>query len=107
MLKYILIRTVWVFIVIFTILSLNFTLLKLAPEFPPTTEDTRNIYYARQVNDGYMTERLVTYEEDPDFVDSVVDNTIEDDCDKCYYKIENDETQIRVYEPVPIVIQYF
>ena len=106
MLKYILIRTVWVFIVIFTILSLNFTLLKLAPEFPPTTEDTRNIYYARQVSDGYMTETVIDYDDDPEFVESVRDGDA-DVCNKCYYKLENDDLRVRVYEPVPVVTQYF
>ena len=58
MTRYIIIRTIWIFIILFIILTLNFTLLKLAPDYPPTTKDEKTLYYARQVYDGYMVERL-------------------------------------------------
>lgn len=106
MVKYVIVRTVWIFIVLITILSLNYTLLKLAPEFPPTTEEARGIYFARQVADGYMTERVI---DDPIEVQSIRDNEVEF-CEKCWAKIESNSSgnyQFRIYEPVPIVIQYF
>ena len=99
--RYIIIRTVWIFIVIFIILSLNFVLLKLAPSFPPTTEDDREIYYARQVKDGYFTERL---EYDTQTIIEIRDGSYER-CDDCYYKDETDK--FRIYEPVSIPLQYF
>jgi len=99
--RYILIRTVWIFIVIFIILSLNFVLLKLAPSFPPTTEDDKEIYYARQVKDKYFTERL---EYDPDIIIAIRDGSYER-CDDCYYKDEVDK--MRIFEPVSIPLQYF
>lgn len=100
MIRYILVRTVWVFIVLCTILSLNFTLLKLAPEYPPTTEDAREIYYAKQVSDGYMKVRL---EKDIDEVIAIRNGEVEM-CNKCYYVDEDD--QYRIYYPVPISVQY-
>ena len=105
MVKYIIVRTVWIFIVLITILSLNYTLLKLAPEYPPTTEEARGIYYARQVADGYMTERVI---DDPTEVQSIRDGEVEF-CSNCWAKLEvdsSDNYQFRIYEPVPIVVQY-
>ena len=106
MVKYIIVRTVWIFIVLITILSLNYTLLKLAPEYPPTTEEARGIYYARQVADGYMTERVI---DDPTEVQAIRDGEVEF-CSNCWAKLEvdsSDNYQFRIYEPVPIVVQYF
>ena len=100
MLRYIIIRTIWIFIIIVTILSMNFVLLKFAPEFPPTTEDAKDIYYQQQLNDGYMTLR---FETDSERVDALKDNTF-DRCDGCYY-IEEDD-YYRIYEPVSIAKQY-
>ena len=85
----------------FTILSLNFTLLKLAPEYPPTTEEAKSIYYARQVSDGYMTVRV---EADPEMVTAIGNGEI-DICDGCYYEDEGD--QYRIFEPVSLSLQYF
>lgn len=98
--RYILVRTVWIFIVISIILSLNFTLLKLAPKYPPVTEEGRRVYYARQVADGYFTERL---EYDPETYLAIKDGTYER-CDDCYYKDE--VSRYRIFEPVSIPLQY-
>jgi oligopeptide transport system permease protein len=84
------------------ILTLNFTLLKLAPEFPPTEKLQQQIYYARQVNDGYMTEEVVR---DADFILGVMTGEIEA-CDKCQFIVADDNSYVRVYEPVPIAKQY-
>ncbi|MCF7926953.1 MAG: ABC transporter permease [Candidatus Izimaplasma sp.] len=107
MIKYTFIRTVWIFIILAIILTINFVILKLAPEFPPTTEDARNIFYARQVTDGYMTVRV---EKDPVIIDE-----IEDDesalcaSTKTWCKAEEDSqgnAQYRIYEPIPVGIQF-
>jgi oligopeptide transport system permease protein len=106
--RYILVRTVWIFIIISIILSLNFILLKLAPEYPPPTEDAKSIYYARQVADGYMTVRLVDDPAEVDEIQDMLDNNTTT-CPKCYYDPNNDinPTEYRVYEPVPLSTQYF
>ena len=101
MTKYILIRTVWIFIIISIILTLNFTLLKLAPEYPPTTKEEKTIYYARQVSDGYMTERI---EQNPYVMASIYRNEIIPGRN-VYFKNEN--IRYRIYEPISIARQYF
>ena len=99
--KYIAVRTVWVFIVLGIILTLNFTLLKIAPEYPPTTEEAKEIYYQRQVNDGYMTERV---ERNPYIVISMDNQEIEIPTNAYY---DDEITRYRVYEPISVAIQYF
>ena len=100
MTKYILVRTLWIVIIISIILTLNFTLLKLAPEFPPTTKEEKTIYYARQVSDGYMTERV---ENQPLVVASILRNEIVTPRN-VYFKDE--AGRYRVYEPISIARQY-
>lgn len=101
MTRYILIRTVWIFIIITIILTLNFTLLKLAPEYPPTTKEERTIYYARQVYDGYMTERV---EAQPLVVNSMKRNELLIPRN-AYFQDEG--SRYRVYEPISVARQYF
>jgi oligopeptide transport system permease protein len=103
--RYILVRTVWIFVVITIILSLNFTILKLAPEFPPTTEEARSIYYARQVSDGYMTREVV---DDPAEVDAIENKEVQQCVDlEWYCELSNDGESYSVYKPVPVSIQFF
>jgi oligopeptide transport system permease protein len=101
MTRYIIVRTIWVFVILFTILSLNFTILKLAPEFPPTTEEARDIFYSKQVSDGYMTIELVT---DPQDINDIRNNEY-DLCDQCYAADRGGDV-IRIYTPVPLAKQY-
>ena len=105
--RYILVRTIWIFIIITIILSLNFILLKLAPEFPPPTEEQKDVYYARQVTDGYMTERVTTDPVEISEIREKIRTNDRSDCPKCFYREEQDGAQYRVYEPVPISLQYF
>jgi oligopeptide transport system permease protein len=81
---------------------LNFTILKLAPEFPPTTEEARDIYYAKQVSDGYMTIELI---ENPQDISDIRNNEY-DMCDGCYAADRGGDI-IRLYKPVPLANQYF
>lgn len=101
MIRYIIVRVIWIFIILITILSLNFTLLKLAPEYPPVTEDERNLWLAKQVNDGYMT---LTVTDDAELMEEYRDPLFAK-CDKCFYFDEGDK--FRIFEPVPIANQYF
>src|SRR5690554_976631 len=98
--RYILVRTGWIFIILFTILSLNFVLLKIAPDFPPTTKEEQGIYFARQVSDGYMTRRII---DDKETIDGIKEGTIE--LPKGSFFIEEGET-LAVYDAVPIAVQY-
>jgi len=101
MTRYIIIRTIWIFIIISIILTLNFTLLKLAPEYPPTEKNDRNMYYARQVYDGYMTERV---EANPLVMDAMQKQGLVVPRNAWF---KNEDDQYRVYEPVPVANQYF
>jgi|SRR5690554_2703863 len=101
MTRYIFVRAVWMVIILFTILSLNFVLLKLAPDYPPTTEDARGIYFARQVIDGYMTERT---EDDPEIIAAIRSNEMRFPAGVFYF--DNGDHFV-VYEPVAISLQYF
>lgn len=112
MLRYTIVRIVWIFFILLFILTLNYTLLKLAPEYPPTEEKMQEVYYARQVSDGYMTLRTVygrdgDPQEDVQFVLDVINNDAEL-CNgpKVYCDISDDNDYVRVFEPIPIAIQY-
>lgn len=48
MTNYILQRIAWIFVILITTLTITFVLLKLAPEFPPTKNDERDIWLTRQ-----------------------------------------------------------
>lgn len=101
MLRYTAIRVVWIFIMIFTILSMNFLILKSAPQFAPTTPDDRATYFARQVSDGNFTQRVV---DDPELMEQYRDEEIEVHEDGW---VKDEENQLRIYEPVPVGVQYF
>jgi len=104
MLRYIIVRTIWIFIILGTILTLNFVLLKSVRAYPPTEENAKSIYYARQVADGYMTTR---WEKDPIIVQRIKDNDQTVRCQNCGYIYDANDSEIKVYEPVPIYEQYF
>lgn len=104
MLRYTMIRMVWIFIVLFTVLTLNFTLLKLAPEYPPTVPEERELYYNRQVRDGFMTSETIR---DPEIVDQIRDpDSGYERCDGCIYLYNARNHLYQVYIPVPIFQQY-
>lgn len=101
--RYIVTRVIWIFIVLFTILSVTFVALKLAPEYPPTKKEDRSVYFNKQVADGYKQLRLIT---DPDEMEEIREkvrtgNTIK----SSFYEDKGD--RIRAYEPVPVGKQYF
>lgn len=105
MLRYVIVRTIWIFIVLFTFLSLLFITTKLVPEYPPTLDDQKDAYYQQQVIDGYMT---VTVIDNPKQVAEIKANLGEyhNQCkNKCYYRDLGDK--IWLYEKVPVIQQYF
>ena len=100
MAKYILVRTLWVFIILFVILSLTFVLLNLAPQYPPADEDQREIWYAQQVRDGFMSRRVVT---DADEMEAI--RSEEADLHDNAFVVDDDD-RLEVFEPVPVGESY-
>lgn len=101
MFKYILVRTGFIFVVLIIILSMNFLFLKLAPEYPPANEDQKNSWLVQQYTRGYKDMWLET--EDLTILamreqEIVVPNN-------AYFRDE--ESQYRIYAPVPISRQYY
>ena len=103
MTKYILTRIGWIFLVLITILSLSFSLLKLAPEYPPAKKEDKLMYYNKQVSDGYMEFRRITDAvEKKDIINKIKTGTVP----KGYF-YEDKGDYIRAFSPVPISKQYF
>ena len=100
--RYITIRVVWILIMLVAILSTNFVILKLAPAYPPTTVDDRNVYFNKQVTDGYMTFRLIDDPEEMKEIRSILASGKK--ARSSYY--EDKGGFIRAFEPIPIVRQY-
>ncbi|QWB99531.1 ABC transporter permease [Mycoplasmatota bacterium] len=103
MLRYVIVRFVWIFIVLSIILSMNFVLVKLAPEYPPTEQNQAEIYYEQQFNRGYMTK----YTENNIDAVRAMDNSELKEEGKVKFLNEKGIDQYTVYNPVPISDQYF
>ncbi len=118
MLRYFLMRLLWVFIILFTILTITFVFLKLQPEYPPTKYDDKKAWLVRQWNDGYMTRIVIDidYKPTPDspsltretlkilqesFVNRSDVYSIYTDQD-----VNNPQRTLWVFEKVPIATQY-
>jgi len=102
MFRYIVTRIVWIFIVLFTILSLTFVLLKLAPSYPPPTEEQRLQYFDKQVSDGYMEFRIIDEEEEmAEIRNQLATRTT---MKGSYY--DDKGAMIRAFEPIPVGEQY-
>lgn len=105
MLRYILIRITWVFIVLITFLSLLFVVIRLVPEYPPMTDKEIEQYYAKQVTYGYMTSESVS---DPEEIEKIKTGQVER-CKRCFYyysKGAGGDERYTIYKPVPILNQY-
>ncbi|WP_010169072.1 ABC transporter permease [Candidatus Epulonipiscium viviparus] len=103
MARYIATRIAWIFVMLFAILSMNFVLFKLAPAYPPTTEDEKTAYYNKQVSDGYMEVTLVSDQEEMEEIRYQMSTATT--VRNSYYEDKGDF--IRAYLQVPISEQYF
>lgn len=118
MLRYFLNRLVWVFIILFTILTITFIFLKLQPEYPPTKYDDKKAWLVRQWQDGFMTRLVIDidYQETPDSprLTQVTLLQLQEEYlnDSNYYSIYTDQNvnqpirTLWVFEKVPILTQY-
>lgn len=118
MLRYFLMRLLWVFIILFTILTITFVFLKLQPEYPPTKYDDKKAWLVRQWNDGYMTRIVIDidYKPTPDSP-SLTRETLKilqesfvsrSDVYSIYtdQDVNNPQRTLWVFEKVPIATQY-
>ncbi|MGM0495451.1 MAG: ABC transporter permease [Bacillota bacterium] len=103
MTKYIIIRTVWIFIVLSIILTMNFILVKLAPEYPPTEQNQAEIYYSQQESYGYMTK----YTERNYEIYAAMRNSELDEKGKQKFLYDEADSSYIIYKPVPVANQYF
>ena len=109
MTKYIIQRVLWVFVILFTTLTITFTLLKLAPEYPPSKNDQKDAWLERQVFEGYY---ISEYYDATDPVErAIVENirVTNPKINKTVFIVNpiNDSTVFKVFYRVPISQQYF
>lgn len=103
MIKYIIQRFVWIFIVLAIILTMNYVLVKLAPEYPPTEQNQAEVYFEQQFNYGYMTKYS---EKNEDVYDAMRNSQLKEE-GKVKFLFQENQEQYTVYEPVPISKQYY
>ncbi len=108
MTKYIIQRVIWVFIILVTTLTIQFVLLKTAPEYPPSKNDQKDQWLERQVSDGYYTREYYDINNPDDMV--IVDEirNSNPDINKTVFIVNpvRDSTVIKVFYRVPIIKQY-
>ena len=109
MTKYIIQRVIWIFIILFTTLTITFMLLKLAPEYPPTKNEEKDTWLEKQVADGYYN---VEYYSRNDVEEVAIVNSIranDPGVGKTVFIVEpvNDSNVLKVFYRTPIPQQYF
>lgn len=109
MTRYIIQRVVWIFIILFTTLTITFTLLKLAPEYPPTKNEEKDTWLEKQVQDGFYTSVYYSIDDPEDMaaVDYIRAN--EPGVNQSVFIVNpvRDSGVIKVFYRVPIITQYF
>lgn len=110
MTKYIIQRVIWIFIILFTTLTITFVLLKLAPEYPPTKPEDKDVWLEKQVSNGYYTSVYYNADspEDRAIVQQIrIDNPEKMDVSIFVVPEINNSGVIKVFYRVPIAAQYF
>lgn len=108
MTKYIIQRVIWIFIILFTTLTITFMLLKYAPEYPPTKNEDKDTWLEKQVSDGYYTSEYYD-KNDPEqvaIVNSIRANN--SGINKTVFIVEpiRDSNVLKVFFREPILKQY-
>src|SRR5690554_746905 len=98
LLRYIIVRTIWIFIVLVTFLSILFVAIRLVKQYPPVDPEQYKIHFRKEESDGYYTSRLVYTQEEVDACRAQYGTS------KCGVVKGSDNW--RIYEPVPISKQY-
>jgi len=89
--------------VLSVILTMNYVLLKSAPEYPPQDTNQRQIYYEDQDNRGYMT----SYRElNADVVTAMKNSEFKEEGKTAFLRLRGKDV-FTVYEPVPVSSQYY
>ena len=107
--KYVIQRVIWIFIILFTTLTMTYVLLKLAPEFPPGKNEDKDIWLEKQVEDGYYTSDYLD-KNDPDDMAYLEEVKKRSDYNKTVFivnPIGSTSTTYKVFYRVPIPVQYF
>ena len=109
MTKYIIQRVVWIFIILFTTLTITFVLLKLAPEYPPTKNDEKDTWLEKQVTDGYYTSEYYDVDDPEDMAAVDLIRTTNPEINRSVFIVNPVRTSntIKVFTRVPISVQYF
>ena len=108
MTKYIIQRVIWIFIILFTTLTLTFVLLKTAPEYPPTKNEEKDTWLEQQVDDGYYTRELLSADR-PEDMDRLAEIYEMDGISETIFIVNpvNDSRTFKAFFRVPIADQYF
>ena len=109
MTKYIIQRVIWIFIILFTTLTITFVLLKLAPEYPPSKNDEKDTWLERQVSDGYYTSEYYDTGNAEDMATVQQIRETNPDINRTVFIVNpvRDSNIIKVFYRVPIITQYF
>jgi len=107
--RYIFQRIVWIFIILFTTLTITYTLLKLAPEYPPTKNEEKDTWLEKQVQDGYYTSVYYSMDDPDDMIEVQYIRDHETRINETVFIVNpvRDSRVIKVFYRVPIVTQYF
>ncbi len=108
MTKYIIQRVIWIFIILFTTLTITFVLLKLAPEYPPTKNDEKDTWLEKQVSDGFYTSKYYDINDPADMAELEEIRANNPNINKTVFIVGpvRDSTIIKVFYRVPISTQY-
>lgn len=109
MTKYIIQRVIWIFIILFTTLTITFTLLKLAPEYPPTKNEEKDTWLEKQVTDGFYTSVYYDINDPEDRAEVDLIRTTNPNINRTVFIVApvRDSNVIKVFYRVPIIVQYF
>lgn len=107
--RYIFQRIVWIFIILFTTLTITYVLLKLAPEYPPTKNEEKDTWLEKQVQDGYYTSVYYSMDDPEDMAAVNYIRQNETRINETVFIVNpvRDSNIIKVFYRVPIITQYF
>lgn len=109
MTKYVIQRVIWIFIILFTTLTITFVLLKLAPEYPPTKNEEKDTWLEKQVTDGFYTSEYYDLNDPEAMVQVSIIRDTNPGINRTVFIVQpvRDSNIIKVFYRVPISVQYF